>query len=286
MELGLPRVRESPPPLGAPSPAPHFSVVVTNMAKKQKPFATEAALCAAFAEAIPKSWTCYAETGGWDILLVRGDGYQLGIQAKLRLNAEVLAQAIEGGQSYRAESPGPDYRAVLVPWDDAQGFDTIAGYAGITIIRMIGQDYTIKSWRRGEKFRPLLPAIGYEFEDHAWFDCCPSRRHELPEYVPDVTGGKPSPLQLTTWKIAAIKLAITLEERGYITRADFKHIGIDYRRWISPQTGWLSVQGQTYVRGPHMPDLKKQHPVNYQQIKADQGKWMRQRELPQAALPL
>lgn len=62
-----------------------------------KPFPTEAALCAAFIAAIDKrAWTPYAETAGWDILLVRKvDGFQIGVQAKLVFNLDVVNQAID-----------------------------------------------------------------------------------------------------------------------------------------------------------------------------------------------
>ena len=54
-------------------------------------FRSEADLCAAFLAALErehaKKWMAYAETAGWDILLVRlKDGFQIGIQAKLALN--------------------------------------------------------------------------------------------------------------------------------------------------------------------------------------------------------
>ena len=63
---------------------------------KSKPFASEADLCAAFlawAARTAPGVACYAEWAGWDILLVYPEGFQLGIQAKLRLNAEVIGQA-------------------------------------------------------------------------------------------------------------------------------------------------------------------------------------------------
>ena len=34
---------------------------------KEKPYPTEAALCAAFIDAVPKGWTPYAETAGYRI---------------------------------------------------------------------------------------------------------------------------------------------------------------------------------------------------------------------------
>ena len=61
---------------------------------RRQAFATEAALCQAFVEwAAPQGWIAYAETAGWDLLLVAPSGHQMGVQAKLSLNAKVIAQA-------------------------------------------------------------------------------------------------------------------------------------------------------------------------------------------------
>lgn len=243
---------------------------------KPKPFATEAALCARFLAAVPPEWTAYAETAGWDILLVRNaDGFQIGIQAKLKLNAHVVAQTIEEGHSHSAESAGPDCRAVLVPEDDAGPFDVIAGYVGFTIVRVRAPGGIAAR----AAFRPPLPSAR-DMWGERWFECAPAKRHVLPEYVPDVVAGSSAPVQLTKWKISAIKIAVTLERRGFLTRADFKHHGIDYRRFIARDFGWLTVQDGHYVRGPSFPDFKRQHPRAYGEIAADHIKWM----LPAAKL--
>ncbi len=64
--------------------------------KVPKPFATEADLCAAFLAEVPNTWTAWKEHAGWDILLVRkADGFQIGIEAKLKCNATVLQQALK-----------------------------------------------------------------------------------------------------------------------------------------------------------------------------------------------
>ena len=71
-------------------------------------YKTEAALCADFITWVKAEsgtqrrfgagrspvWTPYAETAGWDILLVAADGTQIGVQAKLRFNLKVIAQSI------------------------------------------------------------------------------------------------------------------------------------------------------------------------------------------------
>jgi len=98
-------------------------------------------------------------------------------------------------------------------------------------------------------------------------------RHRLPEYVPDVVAGSPSPVQLTDWKIAAIKIAVILEKRGYLTRADFKHINIDHRRWLPSAAGWLVLDEGRYLKSKFFPNFKLQHPRVYDEIAADYEKW-------------
>jgi hypothetical protein len=97
------------------------------------------------------------------------------------------------------------------------------------------------------------------------------KRHQLPEYVPDVAAGAPSPLQLTDWKIKALKLAVTLEMRKHLTRRDFAHHRVDHRRWVTQ--GWLKVVDGRFVKDA-FPNFKKMHPRNYKQIAADRKKWM------------
>jgi hypothetical protein len=90
--------------------------------------------------------------------------------------------------------------------------------------------------------------------------------------VPDVVAGSKAPVQLTSWKIAAIKIVITCANRGYVTRADFKAHKIDHRRWLAPHS-WLRVEDGHYVNNG-MPDFKTQHPKVWAQIEADTEKWM------------
>ena len=235
-------------------------------AAKPKPFVTERALCAAFIKAVGPEWVSYAETGGHDILLVhKVDGRQIGVQAKLRLNADVVSQAIEDGSDWRVDGPHPDYRAILVPWGGAGGFDKICGHLGLTVIRVHADGAR-------HDFRPALPTDPkYPYQQRDWHETATVQRHQLPEYVPDVPAGAPSPLQLTDWKIKAIKLAVTLEMRKHLTRRDFAHHRVDHRRWVTQ--GWLKVVDGRFVKDA-FPNFKKMHPVNYKQIKADAPKWL------------
>ncbi|TGS57807.1 hypothetical protein EN844_31360, partial [Mesorhizobium sp. M3A.F.Ca.ET.201.01.1.1] len=107
---------------------------------------------------------------------------------------------------------------------------------GITVITMTHpDDHTEERYGcRPPAFRPDLPDKNLNYWDgreHDWYDRCPPARCKLPEYVPDVGAGHSAPVALTNWKIQAIKLLIILQRRGYVTKADFKHVKIDPSRW-------------------------------------------------------
>lgn len=260
-----------------------------KVVKIKSVFENEAALCAAFISRVPDGWTAYPETAGYDILLVRQvDGAQIGVEAKMTLNAKVLLQAAEGLYSGRGREYGsPDFRAALVP-HGAAGADmaSIARYLGITVIevtseaareeeeRAFAERYGVDSYTsKSPWFAPELPMPRrYEWRE-VWADHCPAERCKVPAYVPDVTAGASGPSQLSEWKIKAIKICIILERRGFVTIADFKHVGIDRKRWLDMR--WLAHTGDRgrYITGDSVLNLRAAHPVNYGQIEADFDKW-------------
>lgn len=241
---------------------------------------TESELCAEFIKLIDTAgkWTCYAETAGFDILLVRkSDGVQIGIEAKLALNIKVVSQAYPDLR-WGYGMIGPDYRAVLVPRDKIQnGLARICGMIGITVIGFDASRVADR-WDSNYAIQPKLPT-GDSWDDEVWHDWLPSHRCSLPDYIPDVQAGHPAPVALTEWKIKAIKLAIILSERP-VTRADFKALQISPTRWTDPWTGYLVKGEGGYVPGHRMPDFRAIHPVNYVQIEADKAKWMPQYQAP------
>ena len=233
-------------------------------------YKTEADLCAAFitwakAEAGRRSWgvetpawTPYAETAGWDILLVGADGTQIGIQAKLKFNLKVIAQSIPERWAHWHDV-GPDYRAVLVPERDDTA-EQICAALGLMLFSPGRSGYGMQP----DEFSPGL-AMEHAQGWHYW---SPRKRCELPEFVPDVPAGASGPVQLTKWKVAALRVVATLEVRGFVTREDFRRLQVDPRRWTGP-SGWLvagAVPGR-FVRGPDL-DFDAQHPVVYAQVLA------------------
>ena len=240
------------------------------MAKKGIWFQSEASLCAAFIEAACKDgkWVAYPETQGWDILLVRkADGAQIGIQAKMALNAKVVSQCLPDWM--REASTGPDFRAVLVPAGANTDLALACDLVGLAVIVQRKPDTKFST-----VFSPPLPEPGDEgyWYTRTWHPWAPNSRLKLPEYVPDVAAGVAAPQTLSGWKISAIKMQIILEDRP-VTRADFKALGMSPTRWLDRHFGWLVMTPQGWVRGDRMPDFSAQHPRNYAEIKADRAKW-------------
>ena len=235
-------------------------------------FTSESDLVAAFCAALPRrdsdTWTAYHETAGWDLLLVHKTGFQIGIEAKLKLNAKVLEQALPGRW---VDHIGPDYRAVLVPGDGLQlHLERIARHLGVAVL--------VFEPARGGRYsdghiRPSLPDEAWTHRMEPWPNWCPTHRCPLPDYVPDVIGGHAAPVALSTWKIQAIKLLLLLERNGAVTRRDMKALGLSPTRWTDAYHGFLSPGPEGYVRNGRTPDLKAQHPVNWDQIAADIDVW-------------
>ncbi len=236
-------------------------------------FVSEAAVVTAFLEAMKykygqgRDWTVYPETADWDLLLVHRDGYQLGIEAKLKLNPKVVAQALNGQHNVWGGADGPDYRAVLVPNDGLQQhMRGICDAIGLGVITIRPNAHQGSQWLN-------LP----DEKDHhsrAWSNWCPSVRCKLPDYVPDVQAGIAAPIQLTDWKVKAIRLMLVLERRGYVTRADMKAIGISPTRWTDAFYGYLDrTEDRRFVRNERTPDLQAQHPEVWIKIKDEMPQW-------------
>jgi hypothetical protein len=228
-------------------------------------FKTEAELCAAFIEwARGRNYVCYPETAGFDLLLVDADGWQTGVQAKLQLNAKVIAQLLP----FYSLDEGPDHRAILVP-NLKSDFREICGHIGVEIFYCT--DRPGDRWA-GHKYHFDLGGA-WHFGKNRLFDWNPTKRCELPAYMPDVPAGVPSPVQLTPWKIGALKVLAHIEIAGHITRKRIGALGIDSRRWCGGD-GWLTpldgdpARGGRYVRGK-CPAFDQQHPDVFAQIKAE-----------------
>lgn len=231
-----------------------------------KTFEKEADLCAAFLGRVPsdQGWTAYPETAGWDILLVHAEGWQIGIEAKLRMNLKVLSQALD----YPWHDAGPDFRVLLLPASASQ-YRELADALGLGVI-------TVAVGARGQvRLEPDLFGTPQWLLCRNWFYWNPTKRHTLPEYVPDVAAGVPSPVTLTKWKIRALKISAIIELRGYVDRDDFSRMQVDRRRWV---TLWLAPvenrPGAWKWREGCAERFAAQHPDVYPRILADMAEYV------------
>ena len=251
---------------------------------------TEAALCQAFIAQVPAEWIVYPETCGWDMLLVhRVGGWQIGVEAKKTLNAKVIVQAMD-----QNHQQGPDFRALLVGRVIAENA-VIARKLGLTVITPVspkpepdwgGWQFAPKP-KQGPsfpKFSPELPTaerinqVGSFFKTwgrEKWPDHFPAERHKLPDYIPEVAAGVPSPMVLSDWKINAMRICVWVERNKTITRHVFRKIGIDPGRWMNGH--WLTA-GQNrgdWVAGPHFPanQMRREHPNVFEMVEHDYPEW-------------
>lgn len=186
-----------------------------------KTYKTEAELCAELvAHARSIGFKAYPETNDQDVLLVAGPdvrgfkaGDQIGVQAKLRPNVQVLSQAMPRvGRSRQ-----PHYYAVLVP--EASGdFCFVAQHLKITVLTgsAIKDSYIVEPFRRARWWR-------FETGATCWVPECE---------VEGMPAGTPAPKQLTEWKLKAVKLCMRGVSQGYLTSADFRELEVSMPRWV------------------------------------------------------
>ncbi|KZK76331.1 hypothetical protein PsW64_05055 [Pseudovibrio sp. W64] len=244
--------------------------------KRKAKFQTEAEMCSVFLKNLPEGWTAYPEWNNWDIVLVRDcDGFQIGIEAKLRLNAKVVTQAAE--RAYEITKPGPDCRAILIPEGHRNDLAFICGLLNLQIIEVRDE---VKSPKYDEWFSPSLPVLDqYNFTYFPEF--FPLSRMPLPEIVPTVEAGKPCPTRLTDWKIKAIKLSILLEKNGFVTRKTFKELELSPTLFIYAGKNWMergSTRGHWQKTGT-FPDFRNGFEANYAELEQLFPDWSQQLSL-------
>jgi hypothetical protein len=232
--------------------------------KTEPLFKTEAEMCAAFIVwAKEQGYTPYPETAGWDILLVNANGFQTGVEAKLKLNAQVIEQALD---RYGLDQ-GPDYRAVLIPTLRGDILREVCHHIGLDIFYSDGP----RSWPSDGRYSFR---IDDQLSGRERLDWNPVKRCALPAYLPDVEAGRPAPIQLTPWKVGALKVLAHIEVHGSITRKQVGYYGIDSRRWCG-HGAWLApksgdpARGGRWVMGKKCPRFDQQHPSVYAQIVAE-----------------
>lgn len=245
------------------------------MSREKPTIKSEAELCVAFIDQFNEldGWTCYPETAGFDVLVVHDDGRQIGVEAKLKLNAKVADQILPDAWAVRSSAPGPDHRMVIVGdiTDASLGIVKMLESLGVAVLKpsfrhrfrgsrldsVYELDFGLKDWmRQGTPWRPHL------------VDWNPPERCQVPCVVPDVPAGVPAPLRLTPWKESAMRVLIQLRRQGFITAKQITEHGISVSVWTQGHAAWLqrgSVQGQ-WVPTDRLPDFEAQHPAAYAKI--------------------
>lgn len=241
---------------------------------------TETALCAIFIAEFnaQPGWVCYPETGGFDILAVHESGRQIGVEAKLVLNAKVAEQIIPADSWHRYAKDGPDHRLVIVRsiteanagiarllkmlgvpvWAPRCGYD----YDRVTGSSSLGAYFDLRR-RLEEDQRAADPADGrFWFARTAFFDWNPPARVPLPPCIPEVPAGVPCPVQLTPWKQAAIRVLARLRVQGSITAKEIVEEGCSASTWTQRWLVRHSVRGH-WVESDQMPTFDVQHPDMY-----------------------
>ncbi len=245
------------------------------MPEVKEAITSEAHLCALFMSefnSLP-GWTCHPEAAGFDVLVVHEDGRQIGVEAKLVLNAKVADQILPSlGDEFYGKS-GPDHRLVIVSkiTDASAGIKKMLEHLGVRVLvaqrcsSIRGQDHAF-----GIQHNLFWPEKGFPQWGHysRMFDWWPEKRCQVPSVVTKLPAGVPSPVRLTPWKESALHVIAQMRYQGFITAKQISAFGIGVTAWTqSPgsKPAWLvrgACRGQ-WLETEHMPAFDKQHPDAY-----------------------
>lgn len=220
-------------------------------AYRAAPFASEAALCEVLRSAARAlGWVFYPETGGWDAIVVLPDETQVGVQAKLRANVDVLAQTI-----VPLRRVGPDVHAVLVPTCSIAFRDVARELGFVVLIGDILRGEMDPSWRGPRD--AMEPGHLERVVERAPRTTHLPGRCWLPPYVPDGPAGVAAPRSVSAWRVAAARLCAEIRAGLEPTNAELKERGLapsTWYRWLDPVPG---TRPRRYAprRGVALPDV-------------------------------
>lgn len=239
----------------------------------QEKIKSEAELCDIFIREFNQveGWRCYPEAAGFDVIVVHEDGRQIGVEAKMQLNAKVADQILPCHHDFYGR-PGPDYRMVIVSkiTDASQGIVKMLDHLGVKVlVPRQSYDHRLKQHHTFDLEHKLLEVSGRPpYYDWYLFDWNPPERCTLPSMVTSLRAGIPSPIRLTPWKEKALMVVAQLRDQGFITSKQIAARGISVTVWTqSPgsKPAWLRkglVQGH-WLETEHMPAFDRQHPEVY-----------------------
>jgi hypothetical protein len=171
----------------------------------------------------------FPETADFDVLLVATEvctgfkaGDQIGVEAKIRANIDVMYQALPRRGS------GPHYYVILVP-DATHQYREIATALGITVVTK----EMINVSRPGRSIFNRIRARRHEPTALCWVPDCE---------IPGMRGGIAGPKKITKWKMNAVKLCMLGVSRGYLRAQDFHEAGIRMDLFVKNE--WVKQHGK------------------------------------------
>lgn len=246
---------------------------------------TEGELCAIFIRDFNEQpgWTCYPETGGFDVLVAHESGRQIGVEAKLQLNAKVADQILPTDSQAIWSRQGPDHRLVIVRsiTDANAGIAKMLGQLGVSvwaprldtrIVKGAGWEHETyahfhihhEMWTDASVSEPPK-SYGGRDAYHSYvglFDWNPEHRIDLPPAVPTVPAGVPAPVRMTPWKQAAVRVLARLRVQGTITAREIAAEGCSPSMWTQRWLDRGPTRGQ-WVESVRLPKFDEQHPELY-----------------------
>lgn len=257
----------------APTPEPERPAVASRVERES--IKQESELCDLFIREFNAiaGWTCYPEAAGFDVLVVHAGGRQIGVEAKLALNAKVADQILPSfGDEFHGR-PGPDHRLVIVSkiTDASAGIAKMLSRLGVKVLLPRQQWLqTGYEWTFDLNSQLLCYETGSSHFGHErLFDWSPEERCRVPSIVETRPAGVPSPISLTPWKESALKIVALMRTQGFVTIKQIASFGISTTKWIQPsgeKPAWLAkgaVRGQ-WVETHYMPAFDRLHPEMYE----------------------
>ncbi|MRG98848.1 hypothetical protein GIY21_00915 [Xanthomonas sontii] len=237
---------------------------------------SEAVLCAAFIAEVNKipGCTCYPETGGYDIVVALPDSRQIGVEAKLQLNAKVAEQILPSHGHELHGAAGPDHRLVIVRsiTEANEGIARMLQMLGVevwapSVYQRLGDpaELCFRAAHRlsldADVAEPPRHNMDYHYYS-ALYDFNPPQRIQLPDVAPTTQAGIPAPVRMTPWKMAAVRVLARLRAQGHIMAKEIAAEGCSPSIWTQKWLDRGAVRGQ-WVESARTPALDKQHPELY-----------------------
>lgn len=183
-----------------------------------KKYRYEYQMCDDFIEKNKDHFDIYPECYGYDMLLFsKIDEVQIGVQAKLKNNLQVIYQILDNTENMnlKLKRIGPHYRAILSPEIDGR-------------YRMLCRRLGIAHFNPYDAIMIDIPDFGWRIKPFYESPLQPHiQRHTRPELKLNDSPGKSSPKNLSTWRVAAIKAMVIYYKQSYITSSQLRELGIN-----------------------------------------------------------